>query len=129
MGITYQVKGGTYQDLQGKNHPIGSLIESEEDLSAKFPNVFEAVLVMSPAVAPTLAPVVKTDDDGGDDGEEIPEGHTDVTEKFPAAVKNDLLITRDKAGYWMHDGDEIQNEKPLKQKDVAAYIKEYLGEK
>lgn len=129
MGITYRNKGGTYQDLEGNFHSHGALLESDLDLCAKFPNSFEVVHTVTAPVAPTLAPVVIAEDDADEEADALPEGHTDVTDKFPEAVKHDIRVTRDKAGWWMHDGDEIQNETPLKQKEVTPFIKEYFGEK
>lgn len=127
--MKYLNTGGRHTTLSGMVVKNGEYFDSDDpDLDKKFPNKIvlfvEPVVVAAPVDAPVVeaAPVV-----------EIPatDDKVDVTADFPEAATGNLVVKRDRAGYWVYDetsDDESVNEEPLKKKDVASFVKVYLTE-
>lgn len=107
---TYRNLGGQHILLDGTTIEKGEVFECDDpELLTKFPQKFERVHPGEAEGAPTA----------GD--------RTDVTTDFPEAAEADLTVLKDRKGWFVFDeGDEPLNEKPLKKKDVAAFIETYL---
>jgi len=120
----------------------GEIIESDVDLSEKFPNKFEKVLIAE--IAPNIVqkavekPVEdlnppKEDDDFNEDPEEEeirePLGK-DVTSKIKIAIENDFKVFYKKGkGYFVAEADDefiALNKKGLKKEKVEDFIENHL---
>jgi len=138
---TYKNNGGQHVMLDGTVVGNGETITCEDDLAAKYPTKFVVVVDTGTVTQTTSTPEAeKTDvqkaaeagavDVGSQDAEpEIPEDMKDVTDEFPAAEEAELIVCKNKRGWWIFDGDdEPANEKPLKKREVNAFVKDYLGD-
>lgn len=127
VGGGHRFPGGGENFLEGRTVAPGEVFEYEGDAEAlcrTFPNKFERVIEEAPAEEREPP---KTDGEGDDDTP--PEGEReDVTGDFPDAKSNGLRVFRDSRGWWLRDDEEDVNDKPLRKKDVAGAIKDYLGE-
>jgi len=138
MEKTYRNKGSRHVCLDGTVVDHNEYITTEEDLITKFPNKFVEVVPPAPPKKP--APVVTVAEAAEEGAAEVAappakkkkvgEEMVDVTEKFPEAVAADLIVKKNKRGWWVFDGDaEPANEKPLRtKKALGKFLEEYLKE-
>ena len=137
---TYINNGGAHTGLDGVVTERGKTIETEEDLIAKFGSRFELVTPAAPVLPPGVEQVgpvaaqgnevaaAATTGAAGVANPGIGVGMDDVTDEWPEAKAGDLTVCHDKRGWWVFDGTvDAANEKALKKKDVATFIKEYLA--
>lgn len=135
--MQYRVLGGLHRLPDGTIVKKGEIFESPDTrLVEKFRNKFERVV---PAPAPIntqnvatpeaeKTPVQKAAEAGA--AEILPNGQQDMTAEFPKAQEANLVVTKDRRGWYVYDADDRDgaiNEKPLKKKDVPGFLEEYLA--
>lgn len=121
----------------------GIIIESDEDLAAKFVNKFERVEVApdepttAPAEAPAEKPAPKTTAKKKATRKRKskpkkaakPKLGRDVTAKFPGAAEQDFRVFADGGAFSVVDKDKPDqplHENPLHTHEVAPFMAEYL---
>lgn len=113
--MKYKNVGGEHICKDGTVVPNGKFFDSDDkDLCKKFPNKFEAV---NDQVTDSVNKPAPVNNDP-----------VDVTEDYPEAKENKMTVTKIGKGWWVteEDEDEAAHDKPLKKKDVEAFIKELL---
>jgi len=152
----YKVLEGRHTDSNGKDYQKGEIIESTKDLMKIFQNKFVLVSgdpaadisVKIPAPAPILpvkipiaaalpnvkipaplpvpiAPVAPVAPEAGS-----PLG-TDITDRFPAAIKAQLKVFRKGKDYFVTEVSDIAealNDTPLNKIQVDEFVKAYDAE-
>jgi len=134
--VKYLNKGGVHVTADGTAVLSGeTFVCDDPELCTKFPNKFEVVYPEPPT--PVLKQSVDTPapekTEIQEAAEKGAEGITapvlkDVTSNFPKAKEGGLAVKKDKRGWWLYevDDEEPVNEKPLKKREVSAFITDYL---
>ena len=118
---TYKNIGGDHVFVDGSVVKNGDVCTCDEDLCAKFVNKFERVHADETTTpAPKKKPKVPQKP-------ETETGPVDVTDDFEGAAENDLKVIKENNGWSIIDDGEVVNEKPLRKKEVAGTIEEYLS--
>lgn len=136
MKTIYENIGGTHTTREGVDVLRGQTFEDPDpDLCAKFPNKLRKVTAQqTPVNAPAGGGVAPTPPQGAespDKGGEISEKRgTDVTGEFTVDKAGTLSVLKDGTGWHVYEkGDpDPLNEKPLKKKEVQAFIDDYISE-
>jgi len=125
----YENLGGQHITPDGTRVEHGKTFHSDDpNLCKKFPNKFKRCHIDAPPAQPvnsTPATPVAESEKAVDEKS----GPKDVTDEFLEAAKNDLVVEKDSRGWHVRDSDETEaiNNKPLKKKEVADFIKKYLA--
>jgi len=136
--MLYRVLKSQHRLLDGTVLKSGETFESNDPrLIEKFPNKFEQVVALPAPVAQATTQSVGTPEAEKTDVQkaaeagaaEILPGHQDMTTEFPVAGEAGLRVTKTRQGWYVfdEDSDEAVNEKPLKKREVAAFLEEYLA--
>ena len=136
--MLYRVLKGQHRLLDGTVLKSGETFEHADlALRKKFPNKFEQVVAPPAPVAQVTTQSVGTSEAEKTDVQkaaevgaaEIISGYQDMTAEFPVAGEADLRVTKSRQGWYVfdEDSDEPVNEKPLKKREVAAFLEEYLA--
>lgn len=114
----WRLVGGMHADGDAR-YKKGDVIETKVDMRKKWGAKFEEVPVDTPVTPQPVAPPPDVDLE-------------DVTEKFPVAAKNNLLVKRGGRNYHVYekkDQKNVLNEKVLASaKSVNEWLKKYLAE-
>jgi len=95
-----------------KTYKAGEVVESEKDLCSLFPNKFSLYVGAAPEKASS----------------DVKGLGSNVTEEFPTASEQDLLVFKDGKKYKLVDDDEVVAEKLTSKKAVEEAIIAYVGE-
>lgn len=109
---TYKNNGGGHVMADGTEVAPGAVFSADPEEVEKFPNKFTRVHAAVPDPDPDPAT--------GPDGDRV------VTDEFPLAGENGLVVTKTKAGWVVSDGEEDLHEGPMLKKQVNPFIEEYL---
>lgn len=126
----YKNNGGGHILANGTEIKNGQVFETDEvGIQKRFPNKFEFIPENTPAPAPA-APVPEPEKEEGEGkaASGAAADAKDVTKEFKEAVANDLVVKKDKAGYWITDDGDPLHEGALKtktavNKEIETYVK------
>lgn len=117
---------------QGRAYQKSNVVESNSDLTQRFPLKFERLTASEVVEAPSRAVPVPSEAPAAvpsaKGGEMSPFGE-DVSEDFPIAGESDLRVYQKGTSFFVvdpDDADEALNPKALKGPEVAKFIKTYL---